>query len=54
MIFITINIDKSGKSYNDLRKALARFTGTRIETNIIYSDDSKKTKDFRLIDKYVF
>ncbi len=52
--FVTTNRDKSGRAYDDLRKALARLAGTRIETNIIYSDDSRKTENFGLIDKWVF
>jgi len=51
--FVTTNRDKSGRAYEDLRKALARLAGTRIETNIIYSDSSKKTENFGLIDKWV-
>ncbi len=51
--FVTTNRDKSGRAYDDLRKALARLAGTRIETNIIYSDDSRKTENFGLIDKWV-
>lgn len=51
--FITTNRDKSGRAYEDLRKALARLAGTRIETNIIYSNDSRKTENFGLIDNWV-
>lgn len=50
--FITTNRDHSGRAYADLKKALARLSGTRIQTNIIYSKDDKKTIDFGLIDKW--
>lgn len=51
--FVTTNRDKSGRAYEDLRKALTRLAGTRVETNIIYSDDSKKIENFGLIDKWI-
>lgn len=35
-----------------MKKALSRLSGTRIQTNIIYSEDNKKTIDFGLIDKW--
>ncbi|HGJ5865945.1 MULTISPECIES: replication initiator protein A [Arsenophonus] len=50
--FVTTNRDKSGRAYDDLKKALSRLSGTRIQTNIIYSEDNKKTIDFGLIDKW--
>lgn len=51
--FVTTNRDKSGRAYEDLRKALARLAGTRVETNIIHSDESRKIENFGLIDKWV-
>ncbi|QBY46338.1 replication initiator protein A (plasmid) [Arsenophonus nasoniae] len=50
--FVTTNRAKSGRAYEDLKKALSRLSGTRIQTNIIYSDNDKKTIDFGLIDKW--
>jgi len=50
--FVTTNRDKSGRAYDDLKKALSRLSGTRIQTNIVYSNDDKKTIDFGLIDKW--
>ncbi|HGJ5877661.1 MULTISPECIES: replication initiator protein A [Arsenophonus] len=50
--FVTTNRDKSGRAYDDLKKALSRLSGTRIQTNIVYSADDKKTIDFGLIDKW--
>lgn len=50
--FITTNRDNSGRAYADLKKALARLSGTRIQTNIVYSENNKKTIDFGLIDKW--
>lgn len=51
--FMTTNRDKGGRSYDELKKALERLSGTRIQTNIIYSDDERKTENFGLIDKWV-
>ncbi|WGM03719.1 replication initiator protein A [Arsenophonus nasoniae] len=51
--FITTNRDNGGKNYGLLEKALSRLAGTRIETNIVYSEDSRKTENFGLIDKWV-
>ncbi|MGP1946904.1 MAG: replication initiator protein A [Arsenophonus sp. NC-PG7-MAG3] len=51
--FVTTNRAKSGRAYEDLRKSLSRLAGTRIETNVIYSEDSRKTENFGLIDKWV-
>lgn len=50
--FITTHRSTSGMSYIDLKKSLSRLSGTRVQTNIIYSKDDKKTIDFGLIDKW--
>ncbi|MGP1932234.1 MAG: replication initiator protein A [Arsenophonus sp. ET-YP4-MAG3] len=50
--FVTTNRAKSGRAYEDLKKALSRLSGTRIQTNINYTDYDKKTIDFGLIDKW--
>lgn len=50
--FITTNRDKGGKNYNDLKKALARLSGTRIQTNVVYSEDRQETVNFGLIDSW--
>ncbi len=52
--FVTTNRDRSGRAYEDLKKALSRLSGTRIQTNIIYSEEDKKIIDFGLIDKWEF
>ncbi len=41
--FVITNRAKSGMAYEDLRKSLSRLTATRIETNVVYSEDSRKT-----------
>ncbi|WP_180558387.1 replication initiator protein A [Arsenophonus endosymbiont of Apis mellifera] len=50
--FLTTNRDKSGRAYDDLKKALSRLSGTRIQTNIVYSEDSQETIEFGLIDSW--
>ncbi|WP_334473634.1 replication initiator protein A [Arsenophonus sp. PmNCSU2021_1] len=50
--FITTNRDKGGKSYKELEKTLERLSGTRITTNIIYSEDKQETIGFGLIDSW--
>ncbi|WGL94069.1 replication initiator protein A [Arsenophonus nasoniae] len=50
--FVTTNRDKSGRAYMDLKKALSRLSGTRIQTNIVYSDEKQEIVDFGLIDKW--
>lgn len=52
--FMTTNRGKSGKSYEDLKKALRRLDGTRIETNISYSSEKQETESFGLIEKWKF
>jgi len=50
--FITTNRDKGGKSYKELEKALDRLSGTRITTNIFYSEEKQETIGFGLIDSW--
>ncbi|WP_289347289.1 replication initiator protein A [Pantoea stewartii] len=50
--FITTNRNKSGRSYEELRKSLERLAGTRLQTNIVYSAEKQETENFGLIDKW--
>ncbi|HGJ5869555.1 MULTISPECIES: replication initiator protein A [Arsenophonus] len=50
--FVTTNRSKSGKGYDDLKKALRRLKGTTIETNIIYSEEKQESIGFGLIDSW--
>ncbi|WGM03343.1 replication initiator protein A [Arsenophonus nasoniae] len=50
--FVTTNRDKGGKSYKELEKALDRLSGTRITTNIVYSEDKQESIGFGLIDSW--
>ncbi|HGJ5884183.1 replication initiator protein A [Arsenophonus sp.] len=50
--FITTNRDKGGKSYKELENALDRLSGTRITTNIFYSEEKQETIGFGLIDSW--
>jgi plasmid replication initiation protein len=50
--FITTNRDKGGRSYKELEKTLSRLSGTRIKTNIKYSEDKQETIEFGLIDSW--
>nr|P60119.1 RecName: Full=Putative replication protein [Wigglesworthia glossinidia endosymbiont of Glossina brevipalpis] len=50
--FISTKRNKSGRSYEELRKALSRLKGTIIETNIFYSKNKKKSLSFGLIDSW--
>ncbi|PAV01752.1 RepB family plasmid replication initiator protein [Arsenophonus sp. ENCA] len=50
--FVTTNRDKGGKSYKELEKTLERLAGTRITTNIIYSEDKQESIGFGLIDSW--
>ncbi|MEM7953773.1 replication initiator protein A, partial [Morganella morganii] len=50
--FVTTNRDKGGRSYDELKKALERLAGTRIQTNIVYSSEKQETENFGLIDKW--
>lgn len=50
--FVTTNRNKSGRSYEELRKSLERLAGTRVQTNIVYSVEKQETENFGLIDKW--
>ena len=50
--FITTNRNKSGRSYEELRKSLERLAGTRVQTNIVHSPEKQETVNFGLIDKW--
>ncbi|WP_334473066.1 replication initiator protein A [Arsenophonus sp. PmNCSU2021_1] len=50
--FVTTNRAKSGRAYDDLEKTLSRLSGTRIKTNIIYSENEQETIEFGLIDTW--
>ncbi|PAV02846.1 RepB family plasmid replication initiator protein [Arsenophonus sp. ENCA] len=50
--FVTTNRTISGRTYQELEKALDRLSGTRITTNIIYSDDKQESTGFGLIDSW--
>ncbi|QBY46552.1 replication initiator protein A (plasmid) [Arsenophonus nasoniae] len=50
--FVTTNRAKCGRAYNDLEKALDRLSGTRITTNIVYSDEKQESIGFGLIDEW--
>lgn len=50
--FVTTNRDKGGRSYDELKKALERLAGTRIQTNIVYSSEKQEKENFGLIDKW--
>ncbi|OCG69512.1 RepB family plasmid replication initiator protein [Gilliamella sp. Occ3-1] len=49
---VTTNRSTSGQAYKDLEKALSRLSGTRIKTNIKYSEDKQETIEFGLIDSW--
>ncbi|WP_395971448.1 replication initiator protein A (plasmid) [Candidatus Arsenophonus nilaparvatae] len=50
--FVTTNRTISGRTYQELEKALDRLSGTRITTNITYSDDKQESTGFGLIDSW--
>lgn len=50
--FMTTNRAKSGRAYVDLKNALERLAGTRVQTNIVYSPEKQETENFGLIDKW--
>ncbi|HGJ5862713.1 replication initiator protein A [Arsenophonus nasoniae] len=50
--FVTTNRNKSGRSYDELRKTLSRLKGTMIETNIFYSEEKQESIGFGLIDSW--
>ncbi|WP_241973747.1 replication initiator protein A [Candidatus Pantoea edessiphila] len=50
--FITTNREKGGRAYSDFKKSLSKLAGTRIETNVIYSDSKRELVGFGLIDSW--
>lgn len=50
--FMTTNRAKCSRAYDDLKNALRRLSGTRIETNIKYTEENQETENFGLIDKW--
>lgn len=50
--FVTTNRDKGGRAYKELEKSLERLAGTRITTNIIYSEEKQESIGFGLIDSW--
>lgn len=49
---VTTNREIGGRTYNELEKALKRLSGTRITTNIVYSDEKQESIGFGLIDSW--
>lgn len=49
---ITTNREIGGRTYNELKKSLKRLSGTRITTNIIYSEEKQESTGFGLIDSW--
>ncbi|MEN3262820.1 replication initiator protein A [Sodalis endosymbiont of Spalangia cameroni] len=49
---VTTNREIGGRTYNELEKSLKRLAGTRITTNIVYSDDKQESIGFGLIDSW--
>ncbi|PHM51257.1 replication initiator protein A [Xenorhabdus sp. KK7.4] len=49
---VSTNREIGGNTYKNLKESLRRLSGTRIETNVIYSEEKKKTENFGLIDKW--
>lgn len=52
--FVVTNRTISGRTYQELEKALDRLSRTRITTNIIYSDDKQESTGFGLIDGWAY
>ncbi|PAV01195.1 RepB family plasmid replication initiator protein [Arsenophonus sp. ENCA] len=50
--FVTTNREIGGRTYNELEKSLKRLSGTRITTNIVYSDAKQESIGFGLIDEW--
>lgn len=50
--FVTTNREIGGRTYNELEKSLKRLSGTRITTNIVYSDEKQESIGFGLIDEW--
>jgi plasmid replication initiation protein len=51
-LFVTTNRSISGRTYQELEKSLSRLSGTRIKTNIVYSEEKQETIEFGLIDSW--
>lgn len=49
---VTTNREIGGRTYNELEKSLKRLAGTRITTNIVYSDEKQESIGFGLIDNW--
>ncbi|ASV34598.1 RepB family plasmid replication initiator protein (plasmid) [Candidatus Williamhamiltonella defendens] len=49
---VTTNREIGGRTYNELEKSLKRLSGTRITTNIVYSDEKQESIGFGLIDSW--
>ncbi|CAK8741712.1 hypothetical protein SODG_005030 [Sodalis praecaptivus] len=49
---VTTNREIGGRTYNELEKSLKRLAGTRITTNIVYSDEKQESIGFGLIDSW--
>ncbi len=51
-LFVTTNRTISGRTYQELEKALDRLKGTTIKTNIVYSEEKQESIGFGLIDSW--
>ncbi len=51
-LFVTTNRAISGRTYQELEKALSRLKGTVIKTNIVHSAEKQETIEFGLIDSW--
>lgn len=49
---VTTNREIGGRTYNELEKSLKRLAGTRITTNIVFSDEKQESIGFGLIDSW--
>lgn len=52
IFFVTTSREIGGRTYNELEKSLKRLSGTRITTNIVYSDEKQESIGFGLIDEW--
>ncbi|HGJ5868295.1 replication initiator protein A [Arsenophonus nasoniae] len=50
--FVTTNRTISGRTYQELERALDRLKGTTIKTNIVYSEEKQESIGFGLIDSW--
>ncbi|PPI86253.1 RepB family plasmid replication initiator protein (plasmid) [Candidatus Pantoea edessiphila] len=50
--FISTNRTVSGRTYKELKKSLERLAGTRITTNILYSNKKQESVGFGLLDSW--